>query len=72
MMNDKIHITIEIDIVTLKMIEEGATLERDNLALNHKDHPEYAYRMVNPDQFVKSAISEKYSSVKKENIILTA
>lgn len=71
-MNDKIHISIEIDIVTLKMIEEGATLERDNLALQHKDHPEYAYRMVNIDQFIKSAISDKYGSVKKENIILTA
>lgn len=70
-MNDKIHISIEIDIVILKMIEDGATLERDNFALSHKDHPEYQYKMVNIDQFVNNAISEKYSSIKRENIILT-
>ena len=69
-MENNLHISFEIDLVTLKLIQDGATLLRDNEALSHKDHPELQYRMVNLDKFIREAVAEKYNSEKARNLLL--
>ena len=70
-MESNLDIKIRIDLVTLKLIEEGATLLRDNDYLSRKDRPELQYRMVDYDRFIREAISEKYNNEKARNLLLT-